>query len=55
MLTGDASAYEYLGDSISTFPDRDSLSGEIRSAGFAQVSAKPMTMGIVALHVARRD
>jgi demethylmenaquinone methyltransferase/2-methoxy-6-polyprenyl-1,4-benzoquinol methylase len=55
MLTGDASAYEYLGDSISTFPDRESLSGEIRSAGFSGVSATAMTMGIVALHVARRD
>jgi demethylmenaquinone methyltransferase/2-methoxy-6-polyprenyl-1,4-benzoquinol methylase len=55
MLTGDASAYEYLGDSISTFPTRGALSEEIRSAGFAQVSAIGMTMGIVALHVARRD
>jgi demethylmenaquinone methyltransferase / 2-methoxy-6-polyprenyl-1,4-benzoquinol methylase len=55
MLTGDASAYEYLGDSISTFPTREVLSEEIRSAGFTQVSAIGMTMGIVALHVARRD
>jgi demethylmenaquinone methyltransferase / 2-methoxy-6-polyprenyl-1,4-benzoquinol methylase len=55
LLTGDRSAYEYLGDSISTFPDRGGLSAEIRAAGFSSVEAKAMTMGIVALHVARRD
>jgi demethylmenaquinone methyltransferase/2-methoxy-6-polyprenyl-1,4-benzoquinol methylase len=55
FLTGDASAYEYLGESISTFPGRQELSGEIRSAGFSQVTATAMTMGVVALHVARRE
>jgi len=54
-LTGDKAAYEYLGDSISTFPGRAALSGEIRSAGCASVTAEAMTMGVVALHVARRD
>jgi demethylmenaquinone methyltransferase / 2-methoxy-6-polyprenyl-1,4-benzoquinol methylase len=55
LFTGDRSAYEYLGDSISSFPGRDALSQEIRAVGFTDVSAMPMTMGVVALHVARRD
>jgi len=55
LLTGDRGAYDYLGDSISTFPGREALSSEIRGAGFAHVSAEAMTMGVVALHVARRD
>lgn len=55
LLTGDKGAYDYLGDSISTFPGREALSAEIKSAGFSSVSAIAMTMGIVALHVARRD
>jgi demethylmenaquinone methyltransferase / 2-methoxy-6-polyprenyl-1,4-benzoquinol methylase len=54
MLTGDRSAYEYLGDSISAFPGREGLSAEIHSAGFADITASSMTMGIVALHQAQR-
>jgi demethylmenaquinone methyltransferase / 2-methoxy-6-polyprenyl-1,4-benzoquinol methylase len=54
MLTGDRPAYEYLGDSISTFPGRKGLSAEIQAAGFADVRASAMTMGVVALHRAQR-
>jgi demethylmenaquinone methyltransferase/2-methoxy-6-polyprenyl-1,4-benzoquinol methylase len=52
-LTGDRAAYEYLCGSIAAFPERDALSAEIRAAGFSDVSARPMTTGIVALHSAR--
>jgi demethylmenaquinone methyltransferase/2-methoxy-6-polyprenyl-1,4-benzoquinol methylase len=54
LLTGDRGAYSYLGDSIGEFPGAEALSAEIRAAGFADVSVARMTMGIVALHVARR-
>jgi demethylmenaquinone methyltransferase/2-methoxy-6-polyprenyl-1,4-benzoquinol methylase len=54
ILTGDRGAYEYLGASIDAFPSRDALSAEIRAAGFTDVTARAMTMGIVALHIARR-
>lgn len=54
LLTGDRGAYTYLGDSIGAFPGHGALSEEIRSAGFSSVKAIRMTMGIVALHVARR-
>jgi demethylmenaquinone methyltransferase / 2-methoxy-6-polyprenyl-1,4-benzoquinol methylase len=54
MLTGDRGAYEYLCGSIAAFPDRKALSAEIRAAGFADVSASPLTTGIVAIHTARR-
>jgi demethylmenaquinone methyltransferase/2-methoxy-6-polyprenyl-1,4-benzoquinol methylase len=53
-LTGDRGAYEYLGGSIEGFPDREALSEEIRRAGFADVSARRMSTGIVALHEARK-
>lgn len=52
-VTGDRSAYEYLGGSIESFPDRATMSGEIRRAGFSEVRATPFTFGIVALHEAR--
>jgi demethylmenaquinone methyltransferase/2-methoxy-6-polyprenyl-1,4-benzoquinol methylase len=53
-LTGDRAAYEYLCGSIAAFPDRETLSREIRSAGFSEVTAVPFTTGIVAVHTARR-
>jgi demethylmenaquinone methyltransferase/2-methoxy-6-polyprenyl-1,4-benzoquinol methylase len=53
IVTGDRSAYIYLGGSIAQFPARESLAAEIRAAGFRSVTALPLTGGIVALHEAR--
>lgn len=52
LVTGDRSAYEYLGGSIEQFPGRAAMTDEIRRAGFKSVSATPLTFGIVALHEA---
>ncbi len=54
LLTGDRAAYDYLGDSIAAFPGPEGLCREVRAAGFAQVHAASMSLGIVALHEARR-
>jgi demethylmenaquinone methyltransferase/2-methoxy-6-polyprenyl-1,4-benzoquinol methylase len=54
ILTGERGAYEYLRDSIGAFPGRGALSAELLGSGFSQVSASAMTLGVVALHVARR-
>jgi demethylmenaquinone methyltransferase/2-methoxy-6-polyprenyl-1,4-benzoquinol methylase len=51
--TGDKAAYDYLCGSIETYPDRAGISSEMRSAGFKDVRAIPLTLGTVALHVAR--
>lgn len=53
VVTGDRSAYEYLGGSIEQFPGRAAMSAEIARAGFGAVRATPLTFGIVALHEAR--
>lgn len=53
IITGDRSAYEYLGGSIEQYPDRIAMSEEIRQAGFNSVRALPLSCGIVALHEAR--
>lgn len=50
-LTGDRAAYEYLNNTIESFPGRDALSRELVEAGFAEVQVQPMTFGIVALHI----
>lgn len=52
IVTGDRAAYDYLNNTITTFPDRDGLAAEIRAAGFSEVRASGMTFGIVALHEA---
>jgi demethylmenaquinone methyltransferase/2-methoxy-6-polyprenyl-1,4-benzoquinol methylase len=53
-LTRDRAAYDYLAESINQFPGTDGIRQEIQNAGFGEISASAMTMGIVALHVARR-
>jgi len=52
MLTGDQSAYDYLGHTIGSFPDRARMADEISAAGFSRVDHRGMTFDIVALHVA---
>lgn len=52
VVTGDKGAYDYLNNTISTFPDRAAMSAEIMRAGFSSVQASGMTLGIVALHEA---
>ncbi|PTX92644.1 bifunctional demethylmenaquinone methyltransferase/2-methoxy-6-polyprenyl-1,4-benzoquinol methylase UbiE [Opitutus sp. ER46] len=54
IVTGDRAAYVYLNDTITQFPDRPALAAEITAAGFPTVTARAMTFGIVALHIARR-
>jgi demethylmenaquinone methyltransferase / 2-methoxy-6-polyprenyl-1,4-benzoquinol methylase len=53
VVTGDRSAYEYLGGSIESFPGREKMSVEISRAGFRTVRETPFTFGIVALHEAQ--
>ena len=49
-ITQKPEAYDYLGDSIEAFPPRQSLVNELEQAGFSDVSAHRMTLGIVAIH-----
>ena len=54
VLTGDRAAYVYLTVTIEDFPDRPALAAEIAAAGFTQVRARALTLGIAALHEATR-
>jgi demethylmenaquinone methyltransferase/2-methoxy-6-polyprenyl-1,4-benzoquinol methylase len=49
-VTGDGEAYRYLVESIRRFPRPDAFADMIRAAGFARVSHRIMSGGIVALH-----
>ena len=55
MISGSRSAYEYLPDSVSRFPDQDELSAMMSEAGFADVDFENLTGGIAALHTGRRS
>jgi demethylmenaquinone methyltransferase/2-methoxy-6-polyprenyl-1,4-benzoquinol methylase len=52
LITGDRTAYEYLGRTIGEFPGREHLGAEFRAGGFSAVTATGLSFGIVALHEA---
>jgi demethylmenaquinone methyltransferase / 2-methoxy-6-polyprenyl-1,4-benzoquinol methylase len=47
-------AYEYLAESIVDWPTQRDLASMIESAGWSAVRWRDLTMGVVAVHVARR-
>jgi demethylmenaquinone methyltransferase/2-methoxy-6-polyprenyl-1,4-benzoquinol methylase len=49
-VAGDREAYQYLAESIRRFPDPETLAGEMREAGFANVTHRSLSGGIVAIH-----
>ena len=50
VVAGDAESYRYLYESIRRFPSQRELAERLRKAGFANVTWRNMSMGIVALH-----
>jgi demethylmenaquinone methyltransferase/2-methoxy-6-polyprenyl-1,4-benzoquinol methylase len=50
VVAGDAESYRYLVESIRRFPSPQAFEVMLRAAGFARVTHKIMTGGIVALH-----
>ena len=51
-LSGDRESFVYLNDSILQFPTQTQLAAELRHAGFAAISWKSLSGGIVAIHTA---
>ena len=51
---GDASAYRYLLKGIQEFPTAEVLAAELSSAGFEDISFERLSLGIVAIHTARK-
>jgi demethylmenaquinone methyltransferase / 2-methoxy-6-polyprenyl-1,4-benzoquinol methylase len=50
MVVGDAESYRYLVESIRRFPRPQAFAAMMRAVGFARVSHRLMTGGVVALH-----
>lgn len=51
---GDASAYKYLLQGVREFPSAEALAGEIMEHGFEDVAFERLSLGIVAIHTARK-
>jgi demethylmenaquinone methyltransferase/2-methoxy-6-polyprenyl-1,4-benzoquinol methylase len=50
VVTGDGHPYRYLVESIRTFPKQDDFKAMIEDAGFANVTYRNLTGGVVAIH-----
>ncbi len=55
LLSGEKSAYKYLGDSIETFPGGRAMCELITANDFEEAAAEPLTGGIVTIYTARAD
>ena len=53
-VTGNRAGYEYLGESIETFPSGEAMCSLIRGHGFASADARPLAAGIVSIYTARK-
>lgn len=54
LLSSNAEAYDYLAESIRAWPPQQALAGQLAAAGWSAVSWRNLTLGVVALHEARR-
>jgi demethylmenaquinone methyltransferase / 2-methoxy-6-polyprenyl-1,4-benzoquinol methylase len=54
LVSGSRSAYEYLPDSVSRFPNQEKLAEMMGEAGFADVTFENLTGGVAALHTGRK-
>lgn len=54
LISGDREAYEYLNTSIEAFPYGEDFCDLLRTAGFSQVQAHPVTFGIATIYEAIR-
>jgi demethylmenaquinone methyltransferase / 2-methoxy-6-polyprenyl-1,4-benzoquinol methylase len=53
-FAGDSDAYNYLPNSVRTFPDPQSLAAKIDAAGFAEIRWLLLAGGIIAIHSATK-
>lgn len=54
VASSNPEAYRYLVESIRSWPEQQTLSQWIRTAGFTRVAHRNLTMGVVALHRGRK-
>jgi demethylmenaquinone methyltransferase/2-methoxy-6-polyprenyl-1,4-benzoquinol methylase len=53
-ISGVPGPYQYLADSVSRFPDQESVAAALREAGFRNVRYRNFTGGVAALHLGEK-
>jgi demethylmenaquinone methyltransferase/2-methoxy-6-polyprenyl-1,4-benzoquinol methylase len=51
LLSGSASAYRYLDETIGSFPSGEAFLAVMRDAGFVNARVEPLTFGSVSLYL----
>jgi demethylmenaquinone methyltransferase/2-methoxy-6-polyprenyl-1,4-benzoquinol methylase len=54
LMSGHPTAYQYLPESVDSFPSAPDLAARLTSAGFSAVRWRHRTLGVVAIHVGER-
>jgi demethylmenaquinone methyltransferase / 2-methoxy-6-polyprenyl-1,4-benzoquinol methylase len=54
LVSKNNSAYTYLPDSVGHFPSGEDFTAFLEKAGFSQVAAKPLTMGIASIYTGKK-
>lgn len=54
LLTGERSAYDYLADSIESFPNAEAMCARLSEAGYREARYTPLLGGIAAIYTAKR-
>lgn len=54
LISGDHGAYSYLNRTVEEFPYGELFCQKLRSVGFMQISARPLTCGIATLYSAEK-
>jgi demethylmenaquinone methyltransferase/2-methoxy-6-polyprenyl-1,4-benzoquinol methylase len=54
VVSGHATAYRYLPESVAAFPEAGALATRLERAGFVNVRWRPLTFGIAAIHVGEK-
>lgn len=54
ICTGGRDEFDYLAESIQAFPNKVEFARMLYEAGFSNVEWKPLSLGIVAVHIARK-
>ncbi len=50
LVANDSESYQYLAESIRTFPDQETLAEMLRDAGLSRVTVRNLSGGIAAIH-----
>jgi demethylmenaquinone methyltransferase/2-methoxy-6-polyprenyl-1,4-benzoquinol methylase len=54
-LSNDASAYDYLPESVKAFPYGETFLQHMRSAGFSETQCEPLTFGICSIYTGKKS